>query len=874
MECQVNVAQDGGERTDGEFKGRKWHGWTDGLTTWKTFRIPYKADTNPEYTDKEIRFDLAAHAEGVGLTGWDWQRKVSRWVAYDFDAIVGHSEKHQAKLTHEQLERVRTEAEAIEWVSVRQSAGGKGLHLYVMLEDVPTENHTEHAALARAILGKMSALVAFDFASHVDICGGNMWVWHRKAKGNPGAFKLLKQGISMPVSEVPPCWKDHIKVVNRTRRKTLNQAINNPESFDDLTSQHPKVPLDEEHQRLITWLKENKCLWWWDQDHWSLTTHTFHLKQAHKELGLRGVYDTMSIGREAETDHNCFMFPKRRGGWSVRRYSKGVSEHPSWDQDGAGWTRTYFNREADLGTAARSTGGVEDPKGGFVFRTADAAIEAAKYLGVTLDVADPLTKRRTHLKQRKDGRLEVQLDWDANDDGGLMDRWLHDKKVWVRILSMSQSTPDEPEIGNYDDLVRHLVTATGEDYGWVVKSDGQWRQEPLTHVKAALASLGFSGAEVTSIVGSSVFKPWRLVNKPFQEEYPGDREWNRNAAQFRFPITRDKDVFDHPTWTNVLQHCGAGLDDAVKSNVWCAANGILTGGDYLKCWVASLVQYPTRPLPYICLFSQEQNTGKSILHEALKLLFTTGYKRADVALTSQSNFNAELEGAILCVVEETDLRINKQAYNRIKDYVTSLDMLIHKKGQTPYHIPNTTHWIQCTNDYRACPINFGDTRITMIQVPPLDPLELIPKVKLLDMLEKEASDFIAEIIRLELPESPDRLNIPVIETQEKELAAELSLDPVDAFLKERCVASEGNMLLFSEVYTSYIKWAELNGESGMSKIAFGKKVGLTYPKARYRKTGILNLGNISWRDPFKEPLDYRLAAKGDYLERIVTPSVK
>jgi len=94
MECQVNVAQDGGERTDGEFKGRKWHGWTDGMTTWKTFRIPYKADTNPEYLDKAIRFDLAAHAEGIGLTGWDWQRKVSRWVAYDFDAIMGHSEQH------------------------------------------------------------------------------------------------------------------------------------------------------------------------------------------------------------------------------------------------------------------------------------------------------------------------------------------------------------------------------------------------------------------------------------------------------------------------------------------------------------------------------------------------------------------------------------------------------------------------------------------------------------------------------------------------------------------------------------------------------------------------------------------------------------
>ena len=27
MECQVNVAQDNGERIEGEFKGKQWHGW-------------------------------------------------------------------------------------------------------------------------------------------------------------------------------------------------------------------------------------------------------------------------------------------------------------------------------------------------------------------------------------------------------------------------------------------------------------------------------------------------------------------------------------------------------------------------------------------------------------------------------------------------------------------------------------------------------------------------------------------------------------------------------------------------------------------------------------------------------------------------------
>ena len=68
MEVQVNVAQDDGEQiqqTSG-YTGRIWSGYTDGLTTWKSFRIPWNAATEPEYNEenREMRFDLAAHAEG------------------------------------------------------------------------------------------------------------------------------------------------------------------------------------------------------------------------------------------------------------------------------------------------------------------------------------------------------------------------------------------------------------------------------------------------------------------------------------------------------------------------------------------------------------------------------------------------------------------------------------------------------------------------------------------------------------------------------------------------------------------------------------------------------------------------------------------
>jgi hypothetical protein len=131
MECQVNVLQAGGQRVEGEYKGRSWLGWTDGINTWKPFRIPWNANTEPEYTDTAMKFDLVKYAEGIGMTGFDWKNRVSKWVGYDYDAIVGHSEKHTKKLTEEEFIELEKKVADVPWVSLRLSTSGKGRHLYV-----------------------------------------------------------------------------------------------------------------------------------------------------------------------------------------------------------------------------------------------------------------------------------------------------------------------------------------------------------------------------------------------------------------------------------------------------------------------------------------------------------------------------------------------------------------------------------------------------------------------------------------------------------------------------------------------------------------------------------------------------------------------
>lgn len=844
MECQVNVHQNGGEKIEGEYNGKPWHGWTDGATTWKPFRIPFKANSTPEYNDSDIKFDIFKCADAVGMTGWDWKNRVSRWVAYDFDAIIGHSERHAAKLTQDELNAVRDAAFNIPWVSVRKSTAGKGLHLYVFLEPVATANHHEHAALARAILGLMSALTGFDFKSKVDICGGNMWVWARKMVGTDG-LTLLKQGVVL--NDVPSNWRDHVKVVSGARRKNLPQDLTSREDeFDELIGQSSKIPLDSEHKKLIEYLKVNNMLWWWDQDHHMLVTHTKNLEDAHKDLSLKGIFKTTSEGKDRNTQ-NCFCNPLRRGAWVIRRFSPGCQEAETWEQDGGGWTKTYLNKEPDLRVAARAYEGLEDPSGGFVFRDAETAVKVVEMLGTSIKVHPRVYSRETKIKPTKDGRLAIEVAYDRNDRPDEMSGWLNKKNVWVKVVSVRQDTVVESEGATYDDFLRHLVTESAEDGGWVIKADGKWRIEPIANIKTVLQSMGMGTKEVTATLGSSIMRAWTRVNKPFQDEYPGDREWNQKAAQLRYTPSQS-DTFSCPTWMKIFKHCGRGLDEAVAKDLWCKSNGIKDGGSYLLYWTASMIREPLQPLPYLFFYSIQQNTGKSIFHEAIKLLLARGAERGETALLNTSGFNAELEGMVLCIVEEIDLRQNKQAYNRIKDWVTARDLMIHQKGCTPYSVPNSSHWIQVANNHNYCPVFAGDTRITMCHVQPIDPVDLIPKKRLIPLLEKEAADFLGLIMSLNMPESPDRLNIPVIETSDKRAAQMMNQNELERFFQEQCVSAVGRSIKFSDFYDRFIAYIDQSEVSRWSKIRVSKEMPPEYPLGRLRGNNQAYIGNITFYD--------------------------
>ncbi len=343
METQVNVAAGNGEPVAG-----KRATWTNGCDEWWNLRVPKCAMDEPSFNDYNLTWPLEEHADGIGSTGWNWRKRVSLWVGFDFDALVGHAQG--VGISDQDLLEVRRKASELPYVETRKSTGGKGLHLYVHLDAIPTANHTEHAALARCILGMMSTETGYDFARQIDCCGSVMWFWHRKMTMENDGLALIKASTKViGVDDLPANWKDHVEVVSRKRTKVRVNGIDNHDIWDDLTDPNPRIQLDATHKATIDELARSGYSTVWIPDYHLCQTHTGALKalmedaQISGELGLRGVFDTTSQGSDRATP-NAFMFPLLNGAWKVYRFGQGVSEHSTWEQDGEGWTTCYFNQ--------------------------------------------------------------------------------------------------------------------------------------------------------------------------------------------------------------------------------------------------------------------------------------------------------------------------------------------------------------------------------------------------------------------------------------------------------------------------------------------------------------------------------------------------
>lgn len=872
LETQLLVSPEGGYPVEG-----KRNVWTDGSEEWHNLRWPKNAMAEPYWRDRELGFLLEKHWLGVGTTWWDWVNRESVGCGFDFDEITSHAPG--TGVSDEQLEEIRERACQLDYVEVLRSTGGKGLHLYIWFarEDRPkTQNHNEHAAIARAMLGKLSTDAAFDFGSHLDVCGGNMWVAHKKMFGTEGLQCVKKATVPLSNKDIPPNWRDHLEVIGGRTTKVrvigvddTGTEVDDQDPLSELTTAHPKVPLDDIHKKIIADIEMTGSTCVWVPDHNLLQTHTCALKQVYdqwKEQGhaMRGFFDTYSPGTDTGKP-NCFMIPKKNGAFIVFRFGKGTVEHDLWNQDRQGWTWCNYNRAPDLSEAAIALGGAElENDKGFNFVSIEDAKSAVEALGskLTLPGGNTYDDRSATLRKNKDGRLIVEIDRRNNDVG--FDGWNGQKKnKWIKVFNIIvDNKNEEDDYTRFDTLVRSCCTPSNADAGWRIRVvGGDWIKHARENVSSVLSYAAPPGIPIPKIMGKTILNRWIMVCKPFHEEYPGNRQWNLGAPQLVYKPAQleDDDQAYHPHWDKVLDHCGEDLDAVVRESSWCRNWGIFSGRDYLLAWISCLIREPFEPLPYLFMYGP-QNSGKSIFHEAISLLVTGGVVKADRALTNSSDFNGELANAVLGVIDEVNIaNAGPSVYNKIKEWTTSQYISIHAKYQQVYQQRNCLHFVQTSNYRDSCPIFPGDTRITAMYVGPL--LEEIPKPILVRALEEEAPHFMASLMGLSLPTSDTRLRLPVLDTAGKEQAAESNKNPLEEFISESCHYVAGEKVLFKDFFNKFSESLSAFEKASWTKRKVRQNIPDTFPVG-LSTGGQLHIGNISFTAKDVPPDTPKFIAKG------------
>lgn len=826
LETQVNVHEGSHEADpdDGAVSEDDSKVWSDDTgQRWMNFRWPYKAMSTPYYKDTPLEFSPGAHATRIGSTWWNWVKKKSVAISFDIDVEgAGHAATTNM-VTEERLKELLKLLEGAGYVTCVRSTGGKGAHGYVFFNpaDQPNSaNHTEHTGVAIATIAKLCKDTDFDWIGQkiIDVKGVVTWFWADSSpKGHPGFELLFEQRYQIGASDLT----DYMSV--------KMPSTNKPITVEGFTDTGAKVvetvdgefeihPLEEAHKEILRELEDMGWSFTWIDEYNQARTHTAALKALHDKRAaenrpLKGLFNTITSNSGGKTKPNCYIAPRPGGGFRVARFGNTTNEHGLWEvYEDKSWT--FFNQETNvLGVMRRYAASYDGPKLTF---TAKRLQDCMECLEQTLpdgheEINAPVT---VHLQ--KDGRFVATLPaeagaiagWKKTAKGARLELPVIHCEVVYKANLMEEA----------DKIARMVITPQAEFYGWAMKTktNGWIIHKAYTEVSPTVSKrFGKDAMEVRADMSQS---PWTMVHLPFEKEYPGGRDWNKDAPQFAFEPSPVAGA--HPHFDMILEHLGATLDAVVQGTEWCQKWGMVSGADYLRFWIAALIKEPMQPLPYLFFFGP-QNSGKSIFFETLDLLFTCGVVSASSALSS--SFNAELAHCIVGYIDEKDLSgVKDGIYAKIKEMITARQIEIHKKGHTPYRQPNTIHLVQCSNSAEYLRIDSGDTKITGIEVNPIR--HLIPKAKMEAALKAEAPFFLRTLLLTILPDPIDRLRVPILASTAKLELERMNMTPIEAFAADTLMRCAGQTVSFKDFYEAYVQDCEKNDREPESLISVTRKI--------------------------------------------------
>jgi hypothetical protein len=218
----------------------------------------------------------------------------------------------------------------------------------------------------------------------------------------------------------------------------------------------------------------------------------------------------------------------------------------------------------------------------------------------------------------------------------------------------------------------------------------------------------------------SYFEIWKT--DPDMREYI-DYHFQCNPMKFNKQIFNKFSGFDHFEENHTENYNKKKQTKAHKVSFEKAYDHILSicgddpdALDYFLNYLAQLVQQ-TDIIPDVCMvFISPEGVGKDILFDFLMRVVGKKYCVKTERIESiVGNFNEQIEGRLLIIINETEPEDSKSRDNQIKSLITATEMMIHQKNKDHKTIDNFARIIFFSNKPFAFPIESGSRRPNIIK---------------------------------------------------------------------------------------------------------------------------------------------------------------
>jgi len=635
--------------------------------------------------------------EQVGTNGYDKSINACRLVSLDIDMGDHHA---AGTVTQEQMDRAIQIAKTLPGMTVAHSKSGIGVHIHAIFE-VPYPCEKEDITdLARTIFKPVIEVLP----DGAYTAGGNMWFFNHK-------HYTAKTSNSFALIHDRDGYTPHPEKLIR-RKKNIG-SIKATYANTELSPKHIEI-LNELNMLCVVVIEGNR-----------VTTHTAGIKQLHATGNYKGLYDSNSPGTDLSSP-NCFMFPIGDG---FVIYTFGIDSEREWVLSASGAHRTAT----------------------FNYLPEDE-LKSLLYAG---DLMNKSLKMREKLDSEwRDEMKKLGVSIDPNIRGNIRPVFKDGGIEFSDGKTTQFVELDQKQVCFLDDYLRNM---NGK---WFLRNQNDKDLEAwIPNVDNMCVKLEAKRRGLIPCLADARSKPWKYFEVPFQGMYPADgsRAFRPEADEDWIPVSEEG---NWTTWKKLFDHTGQYLTPYVRRTDWCAANNVMTGGDFILHWVVSMIRNPEQSLPFLVLYSLTTGTGKSTFAEALYLYLIGDHLSAIAKGRLDKKFNADVAPAVLVHFEEVDLAGQGDV---IKQLVTAGKNAIEKKNVDPTKVISRLHFVATLNKLEYIPLTDDDTRFIIIEAQPIEEDEDF-RVK----LEAEAPAMRYAIENFKLPKKGfKRLFLPVLETEAK-----------------------------------------------------------------------------------------------------------